>query len=56
MARKLPLPEVVFAEMPRYAAYAWACSGYGIQVFAESKIDAQEEFKRAFEREYGKSF
>ena len=58
MARKriVPEAEIVTAETHYGAAYAWKCSGYGLEILGDTKKEAESEFPKAFKREYEKEF
>jgi hypothetical protein len=54
--RKLPEPEFVTADTPHLLAYAWKCSGYGLDVLGDTRGEARAAFRKAYLAEYGAEF
>ncbi len=54
--RVLPIPQMVFADTDYGMAYAWKCEGYGISSMGNTRLDAQVQFQKDFEEEYGEVF
>ena len=56
--KHLPTPQLTFAHFPaeHYTAYAWRIDDYGLTIIENSKTECIDNFLRAYQDEYNKTF